>query len=830
MEDVWEPLGLLARNVGVLLALILVRNLVQAAWTGHGRVVRSVVDGLLFGAAGLLSMLLPLEVGPGVIVDTRVVVVAMAGIFGGPVAGVLAVGLTVAGRMTLGGVGAAAGVGATLGGGVIGLIAQRKWAELTVLGRPMTFLVLGMALAVQALLWTPLLPVSMAERFHYYAVPVLVFYPLAAVLMGQLLQQLGREEQVSSSLRRKEALLGAISEALPDRISVLDRHGRFIEVLGGAGEVARDDLRGARLEDVVSSTEAARCLAAIRETLDTKCSRTIEYVVERGGRTRWREARTSVLEEADGPRLVVWAARDVTSRKAAEAELRESERRYRLLFDSASDILVVLTGGVDDRPLRFLEMNAEGLAVLGYTGEALRDASPVDLLTRTAAAELSGHLQRLGRDGQAFFNTTVRRRDGTALELEVNAQLCDLAGRPAILAIARDVTRRARLEQEVRQAQRLESVGRLAGGIAHDFNNLLTVILNYLRFLSEDARSEDDTWRADLDAARQAAQRAASLTRQLLAFSRSQAMHPEPVDLAEVVCATGGLLERFIGEDIELVIDTPDEPVVVEADPTQLEQIIVNLAVNARDAMPRGGRLELVTTVEDQPPGSALHVGTSSASERWAHLAVRDTGVGMDETVRRRVFEPFFTTKGPEEGTGLGLATVHGIVTQSGGAVRVDSAPGDGTTFHIHLPVVEGGARAPHPTTGDYPAIRWDSPHVLLVEDEAEVRDVVSRMLELAGYEVSVARSAEEALELMSNGGAPVRVLLADVVLPRMSGPELARRLQEERPDLSVLLISGYANDELERHGLNEAHYPVLRKPFGSGVLTARLDELLAPE
>src|SRR6184192_1241387 len=361
----------------------------------------------------------------------------------------------------------------------------------------------------------------------------------------------------------------------------------------------------------------------------------------------------------------------------------------------------------------------------------------------------------------------------------------------------------------------MEAVGRLAGGIAHDFNNLLTVITSYGDLLLEDL-APGDSRRDDVDQIRKAAEGAAALTRQLLAFSRQQVLEPKVVDLRAVLAGTEKLLRRLIGADVHLATSLAPDLGAVKADPGQLEQIIINLAVNARDAMPGGGRLtiEAANMVVEARPG------------RYVMLAVSDTGIGMDEQTKARIFEPFFTTKEPGKGTGLGLATVYGIVKQSGGFIWVYSEPGRGTSFKVYLPRVEEPAEPAAAPTATVEPLRGTET-VLVVEDAASVRMVTRQVLERYGYAVLEAPNGETALRLAAKHHGRIHLLLTDVVMPGLSGRQLAEQLAQLRPDMKVLYASGYADQAIVHHGILESGIAYLQKPFTPETLARSVRQVL---
>jgi PAS domain S-box-containing protein len=384
-----------------------------------------------------------------------------------------------------------------------------------------------------------------------------------------------------------------------------------------------------------------------------------------------------------------------------------------------------------------------------------------------------------------------------------------------------DITDQVRLAEDLRQAQKLEAIGRLAGGVAHDFNNLLTAIAGYGELaLAKAGRGEDAT--REIQETLRSAERAAALTKQLLAFGRKQILQPRIVELNHVVGGLDELLGRLIGEDIELETRLGSGVGAVEVDPSQVEQIVVNLALNARDAMPGGGRLVLRTAPVEVGPGELEDVGPGS----YALLAVSDTGTGMDEATRARIFEPFFTTKEPGRGTGLGLATVYGIVKQSGGAIRTETAPGEGASFQIYFPRVDR-AVAEQEASPAQPEPEAGKATVLLVEDEEVVRTLVREILEGRGFDVLEAPTPGDALAVAAARTGRIDLLLTDVVMPRMSGRELAQRFAQLHPESRLLYMSGYTDGAIVSHGVLSEGTMFLQKPFTMESLLAKIGEVL---
>jgi PAS domain S-box-containing protein len=492
-------------------------------------------------------------------------------------------------------------------------------------------------------------------------------------------------------------------------------------------------------------------------------------------------------KQAEETKARLTAAIDAERQRAAEA-VRESEERHRLLFEENPIPLLV----IDAETLMFLAVNASAVRQYGYSREEftrmsivdIRRPEEVDVALARAAAPVEVRAQRAG----PFRH---QRKDGSIVIVDIVSRDFVFAGRRARLVLAMDTTEQRRLEDQLRQSQKIEAVGQLAGGIAHDFNNLLTIIKGNIE-LTLHQLPQGVPLRGDLEQVAHAASRAALLTRQLLAFSRKQVLKPAVLDLNEVVAEAERMLRRVIGEDIMFVTELAPNVARVTADRGQIEQVLVNLVVNARDAMPAGGMLTVATADVDVSPLEAAKRGIPPGA--YVTIRVRDTGVGMDDATRARIFEPFFTTKPVGRGTGLGLATVHGVVHQSGGFVVVESAPSAGSVFTVFLPRTATIESAPMaPVSGS--VIERGSETVLLVEDEEEVRAVARRVLVEAGYTVLEAGNAAEAIQVFDRAPNPIAILVSDVVMPGLNGHELSQMLRLRSPRLRTLFVSGYSFD-----------------------------------
>ncbi len=516
-------------------------------------------------------------------------------------------------------------------------------------------------------------------------------------------------------------------------------------------------------------------------------------------------------------RVVVFFA-DITERERAAAALRQSEEQYRLLFNAGNDALFVHGFRPDGLPDRFTQVNDIACQLLGYTREELLAKVPADLNAPDWAGRETGIIARLQREHHALFDMQLVARDGRRIPVEINARVFELGGRPTVLSVVRDVTERLRLEEQLRQAQKMEVFGQLAGGVAHDFNNLLVAIIGNTDLLLESAAATGPA-REQLEQIQGAGRRAAALTRQLLLFARKQPCVPVACDLRTIVADHVKLLRRIIGENIELAVELAPEPLPLLADINMVEQIAMNLVVNARDAMPRGGTLTLRTARAALDETTAARCLCAPGS--YATLLVQDTGKGIPPELRQRIFEPFFTTKPTGQGTGLGLSTVLAIVQQHHGGLALESEVGRGTTFTVYLPLT---VLEPAPTPAAPAAPVSLRPAVILVvEDDSAVRIIIERTLTKAGYRVLLASSGTEGLALLDEDAAAIDLVLSDVVMPGgIDGGELAERVAARWPRLPVVMMSGYVKD------IETAARPLLQKPFSTAQLLAFVRDGLA--
>jgi PAS domain S-box-containing protein len=524
----------------------------------------------------------------------------------------------------------------------------------------------------------------------------------------------------------------------------------------------------------------------------------------------WVRDEQILITDAAGRKEVIGSWSDVSARKDAELRLRESEEQYRLLFDSNPFPMAV----ADRESLAFLAVNDASVRNYGFSRDEFLSMTISDLRTPEEKAAVALDYALPGRGDGAPEGIPEprkhRKKDGTVIEVEIDRSAILFRGRPAWLMLAADVTQKKTLEAQLVKAQKMEAVGQLAGGVAHDFNNLLGVVTGYSELLIREL-APDSRERKRAEEIKRASDRAAALTRQLLAFGRRQVLQPKVLDLNEVVADVEKMLRRLITENIQIVTVAAPSLGRVRADAGQIEQVLMNLAINARDAMPAGGRLT-IETGNIELDDTYVRTHPAARRGRYVMLAVSDTGHGMDAKTMSRIFEPFFTTKEEGKGTGLGLATVYGIVHQSGGTVNVYSEPGHGTAFKVYLPRVE--ADLAMDTPAEFVAPPGGTETILLVEDAEALRQLIRELLENAGYTVLDAEAPDNALLLVQSTPSPIHLILTDMVMPRMSGRDLARQILTLKPDAHVVFMSGYTDQVVGDDGTLEPGALFLQKPF----------------
>jgi PAS domain S-box-containing protein len=627
---------------------------------------------------------------------------------------------------------------------------------------------------------------------------------------------------VKRTAAEDDRLFRSVVESAPVGVVVVDREGVIafanseVETLFG---YAQGELAGQPLERLVPmevrtahttmraqllAAHGARSMGAGRDLVGLRKDG-VEIPVEIGLRQI----------DSGGNHYVVATVADIRERQRTEQVVLERDERFQALIEATFDGISISQDGV------LMEVNEGYARIFGYTTAAeLAGKAVLDLVAEESTDEMR---RRLSEQIEGSYDLVGKKRDGTKVWLQATTRMHRVGGRPSRVTAMRDMTEQRLLEQQLRHAQKMEAVGRLAGGIAHDFNNLLTVIQSYASLLISEAAGTNAP-HEELEEIQRAAEAATTLTRQLLTFSRQQVIEPKVLTVDKIVSGAHKMLKRLIGEDVELEIKLAPDGGRIRVDPGQLEQVIMNLAVNARDAMPEGGRL-LIETSNVEMSEQFLREHVPARAGHYLMLAMSDTGAGMSEETRAHIFEPFFTTKEAGKGTGLGLATVYAIVKQSGGFIWVYSEPGHGTVFKLYFPLVDDPAEISGPTRAAGAARGTET--VLLVEDSAAVRAVTRQLLERQGYTVLEAPDPRMAIAIASSHRGTIHLLLTDIVMPGMSGRALAEQLSKARPKMKVLYTSGYTDDTILRQGVIDGSAAFLQKPFTPEMLLRKVRSAL---
>ncbi len=627
------------------------------------------------------------------------------------------------------------------------------------------------------------------------------------------------------SLRSSESRFRSLIEHSSDLILTLDGDGTIRYASPSSQRVVGlkpEELLGKRLSEFLPLADTARMRdGSMTPALGMRPIRVVGFRHAGGNLVVLEVAANNLLDEPAVAGIVV-NARDVTERVRAEEALRHSEEKYRAFFEQN------LAGNYISNPDgTLLDCNPAWLRMFGFASQEEARQTNFAYLRRSPDAR-EKFLQQLKQRGRLeYYEQEYRRKDGSSLYATENAlAVFDQQGELVeIHGFLIDDTERRNAEIQLRNAQKMEAVGQLAGGVAHDFNNLLGVIMGTTEMLLEGPGCGEPL-RRRLENIQEAGRRAAALTRQLLAFSRKQTLVPAVLDLNRIVEETGTMMRRLIGEDIDLHTVLASDLASVRADPVQMEQVVLNLCVNARDAMPKGGRITIATSNREVNDSIARQHPPMTPGP-YVRLTVSDTGIGMDQATLARIFEPFFTTKGPEKGTGLGLATVYGIVRQSGGYIWAYSEPGQGTTLSIYLPAADEVDTNVEKPESKPPEMAHRGETVLLVEDALGLRELVHEILEGYGYKVLSAPGAAEAIQAAEHHQGVIQLLLTDVVMPQMSGPALAEHLLTRRPEMKVLYMSGYTDDMIFHHGVARPAVDLLDKPFSQHALAKKIREVL---
>lgn len=639
---------------------------------------------------------------------------------------------------------------------------------------------------------------------------------------------ISERKRTEAALRESEERYRTLAEAARDFIYILDRDGGLTYVnthgaaaLGASPEALRGRSQASLFPPAVADRHARRLAQVVQsgEPLETESHDTLD------GRDVWLHTSLVPIKNAAGDvRAVLGISRDITARKRAEDALRESQEFLDGVMNSVPD--AIFTVRMPDRVIEYVNRTVG--EIFGYAPDELvgRDTRLI-YPDESAFLAFGEKLRQVLAHGHTRLRTeqTFQRKSGQAFPAELHGTFVHVSGQPVrLISIIRDTTERKALEAQVRDSQKLEAIGRLAGGVAHDFNNVLTAVLGYATLLIEELK-DNPRLRADVEEIRRAGERAAALTQQLLAFGRRQLVQPAVVDLNATIRDLEDTLRRLVGDDVELRIRLASDLCLIRIDPRQLHQLLLSLTTNAHDAMPTGGRFT-IETASAQLDAAAVRDRPGLAPGRYVSLAVTDTGPGMDADTLAHAFEPFFTTRNSSKGTGLNLATAYAVVKQSGGDVDVRSAPNQGTTFTVYLPCVSQAAEDEAADVAGAADASVKST-VLVAEDEDAVRALARQMLMREGYTVLTASSGEQALRTAERHAGTIDLLLTDVIMPGMNGPELAERLVAARPGTKVLFMSGHAGDALDEFGLRRETVPFLPKPFTPEVLVRRVREII---
>ncbi|MBN1570573.1 MAG: PAS domain S-box protein [Acidobacteria bacterium] len=635
-------------------------------------------------------------------------------------------------------------------------------------------------------------------------------------------------KQTENALRDSEERFRLIAESIDEVFWIFDPGKQAItyvspiyERIWGSSRDNFFDLQNPLL-DPIHPEDRERVLASISMA---KAGQLLHYehrIVRPDGEIRHMRIKGFPVYDKGGKiRLYIGVGEDVTESKRAQAALNESREYLNQIINHIGDSVFV-----KDRRHRFVLVNEAFRRFFASPTENYDGQLNLDRLPKELAASILEDEEKVFLTGKESITEDILKdsKGNVHVLMTRKSLLTDKSGNQQIIGVQRDITEYKQLEAQLMQAQKMEAIGVLAGGVAHDFNNLLNVINGYSELILGEL-PPDDPVRKDIEQIKNAGKRAAELTSQLLAFGRKQILKPELLDLNDVIARMSSMLRRLIAEDIEFVVSTKSDLGLIHADPGQMQQIVMNLAINARDAMPLGGKLVIETANVDlaEPYAQRRQMVPEGP---YVMLAISDNGIGMDEATRERVFEPFFSTKQKGKGTGLGLSTVYGIVKQSGGFIWVYSEPGRGTTFKIYFPKAEGALVGRKEEELLKPDLRG-SETVLLVEDEMAVKELAARILREQGYNVLEASNGTEALRIAQEYAGEIHLIVTDVVMPGFSGKALVSRLESARPDIKALYISGYTDDAIVHHGILDSHVEFLQKPFTGGRLVRKVREVL---
>ena len=822
-------------NLSLMVALSVVSNFIEKHWRRNTR-WGLLLQGILFGGTAVLGMLRPINLESGVFFDGRTIVVSLCALFFGPLAASAAGVMAIACRISLGGPGTIPGLLAILISITIGLLARFRFKPEVEASSVQKLYLFGLVVHLSTLaVMLSLVGIVGLNVVMRIGPPMLLLNPLVTVLAGKILSDQVVASRNLTALKKNEALLKetqALSKVGGWEWDVITGHITWTDEVYKIYGVKAEDYDP---DDTARDMRfyAPEVVPVLKQAFESALNHGVAYDLEsefipaNGGRIWVRTIGKPQLRDKKVIRIAGYIM-DITERRQMEAAQIESEKRFRLLVESSPDAIFLETKG------RFTYLNQSAVVLFGgTTSDDLVETPVLDHFHPDSRKAVGERIRLLYQEKTDFpiLEGACLRMDGSSVDVEVSAVLIQYEGRRSTLSFMRDISDRVEkkkahslLQEQLAQAQKMESVGRLAGGVAHDYNNMLSVIIGYSE-LALDKIGPQEPLYADLKQILQAAQRSTDITRQLLAFARQQTIAPKVLDLNDTVESMLKMLRRLIGEDIDLAWHPRAISGLVKMDPTQVDQILANLCINARDAIADVGKITIETdTATFDKTYCADHAGFVPGD--FVMLAVSDDGSGMDTETLDKVFEPFFTTKRIGRGTGLGLATVYGIVKQNEGFINVYSEPGKGTTFKIYLTRRTGQA------IGDKKSDVEDIPKghgelVLVVEDETLVLKLVEKMLNDLGYRVLLAKNPIEALQLVERPPGDLSLLMTDVVMPEMNGRELSDRLQSLYPKLQCLFMSGYTANVIAHRGILEEGVNFIQKPFSNKDLAFKVREAL---
>jgi PAS domain S-box-containing protein len=817
-----ELLGLLL-NAGLLLAMVTVLDILSAAKNPDSSGIGRVIAGVAVGLIGIGLIAAPLRTEPGVQFDTRSVLLSVSGLLLGPVPTIVAMVMTGLYRYSIGGAWIVGCLVIAASGG-IGLLWRPRHAVTSGRARALSLFVMGVVVHLVMLALIAQIPDGVGPRMvAAVGVPVMLVYPFATLLLGLLLTQRMTARETARRLRDQEREYRHLFNANPHPMWVYDRDTlQFLAVNARAVAVygySQAEFLAMTLDQLMPASERPH----FRHMLASTSTRPADQAVLRQHVTKTGQildveiiAHTTEFQGRPS-RLVL--AHDVT----ASRHMLEERERLIAAIEQSEDSIVMTTA---DGTIEYVNPAFE--EVTGYTRDEVLGQNPRILRSGEQSRETYAQLWQTILAGHTWRGRLVnRRKDGTHFHEDATiSPVRDRDGKvSSFVAVKRDVSREIELEAQYLQSQKMESVGRLAAGVAHDFNNLLTII-NGSAELAAQSVEPDDPIAEDLGQILAAGARGAALTRQLLAFSRQQVTKPAVLELDRVIDNVERMLIRLLPEHITLQVTPGLGSARVSADAAQIEQILLNLVVNARDAMPQGGVLQIQTGTVELNQADAARLRPAVAEGRFARISVIDSGVGFDETVGARIFEPFFTTKAVGKGTGLGLATVLQIVQESRGGVSATSQPGHGARFDVYLPLVDD--EAPPPAEAHVAPAHRHHGTILVVEDEDVVRHLAVRALTHAGFTVITATHGRDGLDVAEAHPGVIDLVVTDIVMPEMGGPEMVTQLRKTRPAAAILYTSGYTGDRDLSDWIRDAEVPFLAKPYSPAELVDMATTLIA--